>query len=162
MKTEVEPSSKSSPASTEAKGKTITRSPYFSNPRPVKRFTRYSSGKTGMKAIAVMASLAGNLAPTAEGLATPTSPGPSPNNKRSVVTPDASLSSTKNVKKPKKAPSRKKNLSYDVPRTESFGALCAGSFPDLDQNVEPHTLILGTHPSIKSLAQEQYYGHPMK
>jgi hypothetical protein len=156
MKTEVEPSSQSSPVSKQAKGKS-TRSPYFSSPRPVKRFTRYSSGKT----VAVMVSLAGNLAPTVEGLAAATSPVPLPNNKRGVVTPDASISSTNNVKKPKKAPSRKKNLS-DVPRTESFGALWAGSFPDLDQNVEPHTLILGTHPSIQSLAQEQYYGHPMK
>jgi hypothetical protein len=158
MKTEVEPSSQSSPASTEA-GKT-TRSPYFSSPRAVKRFTRYSNGKTGMKAVAVMVSLAGNLTPTAEGLAAATSPVPSPSNKRGVVTPDASIPST-NVKKPKKAPSRKKNLS-DVPRTESFGALWAGSLPDLDQNVEPHTLILGTHPSVKSLEEQRYYGHPMK
>jgi hypothetical protein len=158
MKTEVEPSSQSSPASTQAKGKS-TRSPYFSSPRPVKRFARYSSGKT---AVAVMVSLAGNLAPTAEGLAAATSPVPLPSNKRGVVTPDVSISSTNDVKKPKKAPSRKKNLSDDVPRTESFGALWVGSFPDLDQNVKPHTLILGTHPSIKSLAQDQYYGHPMK
>jgi hypothetical protein len=156
MKTEVEPSSQSSPASPEAKGKK-TRSPYFSSPRPVKRFTRYSSGK-----LAVMVSLAGNLTPIAKGLAPATPPVPLPNNKRGVVTPDASISSTNNdVKKPKRASPRKKNVS-DVPRTESFGALWAGSFPDLDQSVEPHTLILGTHPSIKSLAQEQYYGHPMK
>lgn len=159
MKTEAEPSSQSSPASTEAKVKT-TRSPYFSNPRPVKRFTRSSSGKTGLKAATVLASFACNLAPTTEGLAAPTSPVPSPSNKRGVVTPDASISSNK-VKKSKKAPPGEKKISA-VPRTESFGALWAGSFPDLDSYVEPHTLILGTHPSVKSLAQEQYYGHPMK
>jgi hypothetical protein len=159
MKTEMETSSQSSSASSEAKGK-ITRSPYFSSPRPVKRCTRSSSSKTGMKAVAIMVSLAGNLAPTAEGFAAATSPVPLPSNKRGVVTPDASFSST-NVKKPKKAPSGKKNAS-NVPRTESSGALCAASFPELDQSVEPHTLILGTHPSVKSLEQQQYYGHPMK
>jgi hypothetical protein len=113
-----------------------------------------------MKAVAVMVSLAGNLAPTAESLAAATSAVPLPSNKRGIVTPEASIPST-NVKKQKKAANRKKNLA-DVPRTESFGALWAGSFPDFDQNVEPHTLILGTHPSVKSLDQQRYYGHPMK
>jgi hypothetical protein len=126
-----------------------------------------------MKAAAIMVSLAGNLTPTpiAEGLAPTTPPVPLPNNKRRVVTPAVSLSSPSNsvktpnnnsFKKPKKAPSRKKNVS-NVPRTGSFGAPWAGSYPDLDlNNVEPNTLILGTHPSIKSLAREQYSGHPMK
>jgi len=27
--------------------------------------------------------------------------------------------------------------------------------------IDVHTLILGTHPSIRSLSEEQYYGHPM-
>jgi G:T/U-mismatch repair DNA glycosylase len=31
-----------------------------------------------------------------------------------------------------------------------------------DRNIEAHTLILGTHPSIKSLSESQYYGHTMK
>jgi len=58
-------------------------------------------------------------------------------------------------------------------RTQSFDALHAGnihqhieggviSSTDAGPAVEPHTLILGTHPSIASLSQQQYYGHPMK
>ena len=44
-----------------------------------------------------------------------------------------------------------------VPRiarsTVSFAAL-------IDEAVPPHTLIIGTHPSIISFAREQYFGHP--
>jgi len=73
-------------------------------------------------------------------------------------------------------------------RTESFGALWSGSLHlhitnrlnaeacssndvaavqeeapcSASTSVEPHTLILGTHPSVKSLGKQQYYGHPMK
>ena len=54
-------------------------------------------------------------------------------------------------------------------RTESFGAVWSGSslFQD-GQNkpfvpvIPPHTLILGTHPSIASLTKGEYYGHTMK
>jgi hypothetical protein len=47
--------------------------------------------------------------------------------------------------------------------TNSQGAFTAANFPNLqERNIEIHTLILGTHPSIQSLAKEQYYGHPMK
>jgi hypothetical protein len=156
--------SKSSSPSTQANGN-ATRSPYFSRPRPVNRVKRHSKSITGMKAVAVVLSLASTLTPTVEGLAAENPALSSPSNKRrattiSVVTPDTTIPST-NIKKPKKTPSKKKDSS-DVPRTESFGALWAGSFPDLDQSVEPHTLILGTHPSIKSLEEQQYYGHPMK
>jgi hypothetical protein len=49
------------------------------------------------------------------------------------------------------------------PSTVSFDALTAANFPSLmNKNIEMHTLILGTHPSIKSLAESQYFGHPMK
>jgi hypothetical protein len=47
--------------------------------------------------------------------------------------------------------------------TESFGAFTAANFTNLeDKNIEIHTLILGTHPSGKSLKQEEYYGNPVK
>jgi hypothetical protein len=47
--------------------------------------------------------------------------------------------------------------------TVSFDALTAANFPSLmNKNIEMHTLILGTHPSIKSLAESQYFGNPMK
>eukprot|EP00978_Attheya_sp_CCMP212_P027544 scaffold92310_cov59-Attheya_sp.AAC.1 len=50
-----------------------------------------------------------------------------------------------------------------VSRTSSFEPLWTGSlFPDSDKTPRVHTLIVGTHPSIASLAQEQYFGHPMK
>lgn len=56
------------------------------------------------------------------------------------------------------------------PRTECFGALYCGNVNPHAATapaakaplVEPHTLILGTHPSVASLSQQQYYGHPMK
>jgi len=49
-----------------------------------------------------------------------------------------------------------------VSRTSSFEPLWTGSlFPDSDTPPRVHTLIVGTHPSIASLAQEQYFGHTM-
>eukprot|EP00980_Cylindrotheca_fusiformis_P001343 scaffold338_cov116-Cylindrotheca_fusiformis.AAC.8 len=48
------------------------------------------------------------------------------------------------------------------PSTRSFDAVTADSFPSLEgANIEIHTLVLGTHPSIKSLEESQYFGHPM-
>ena len=48
-----------------------------------------------------------------------------------------------------------------IERTESFQPVSHLTFnPQSDRKI--HTLILGTHPSIKSLAQSQYYGHPLK
>jgi hypoxanthine-DNA glycosylase len=44
--------------------------------------------------------------------------------------------------------------STNTPRTESFPAL-------VDPRVPVHTLILGTHPSVKSLEEQEYYGHAM-
>jgi hypothetical protein len=48
-----------------------------------------------------------------------------------------------------------------VTRTSSFSAMWAGQVDSLP-NIEPHTLILGTHPSTTSLKQQQYYAHPVK
>ena len=54
-------------------------------------------------------------------------------------------------------------MQQPTARTLSFGAIWAGNFPSLvDQQIKVHTLILGTHPSIRSLKEEQYFGHPMK
>ena len=60
----------------------------------------------------------------------------------------------------------KKTKNQNTPRTQSFAPLTTdllvGNNEDGDRRVVPHTLILGTHPSIASLEQSQYYGHPMK
>jgi hypothetical protein len=48
-----------------------------------------------------------------------------------------------------------------VKATESFQPISALTF-DPKSKIQIHTLLLGTHPSIESLAQSQYYGHPMK
>jgi G:T/U-mismatch repair DNA glycosylase len=48
-------------------------------------------------------------------------------------------------------------------RTVSFSACWAGNF-ELTMNndaIQPHTLILGTHPSVASLSGNEYYGHPL-
>jgi G:T/U-mismatch repair DNA glycosylase len=46
--------------------------------------------------------------------------------------------------------------------TSSFGVLWAGNFTELQhENIQIHTLILGTHPSITSLEENRYFGHPM-
>lgn len=72
---------------------------------------------------------------------------------------------------PETSNSRKPRLTgvaaTGVPRTSSFPPLTADQFPYWQkefsrkglQPVLPHTLILGTHPSVTSLQQEQYYGH---
>ncbi|EEC46368.1 predicted protein [Phaeodactylum tricornutum CCAP 1055/1] len=75
---------------------------------------------------------------------------------------------------PETSNSRKRRLTgvaaTGVPRTSSFPPLTADQFPHWQeefsrkgrQPVLPHTLILGTHPSVTSLQQEQYYGHAVK
>jgi hypothetical protein len=70
------------------------------------------------------------------------------------VTP---MSSEKTPTKPKRQTSAKNR------RTQSFDALWHGSLPQQKESpTEPHTLILGTHPSVKSLEQQRYFGHDMK
>jgi len=65
-----------------------------------------------------------------------------------------SSSSALPIKKPRTSSSK------TTKRTQSFTALYPECFPHLD--VKPHTLIVGTHPSISSLSQQQYFAHPMK
>jgi hypothetical protein len=48
-----------------------------------------------------------------------------------------------------------------VERTKSFQPVSDYTFHP-DSNMKIHTLLLGTHPSVQSLAQSRYYGHPMK
>lgn len=48
-----------------------------------------------------------------------------------------------------------------VERTVSFQPISDRTF-NPDSKVKIHTLLLGTHPSVKSLAKSQYYAHPMK
>jgi hypoxanthine-DNA glycosylase len=52
------------------------------------------------------------------------------------------------------------NKKASVPVTTSFEPIWSGRFDDVE-TVLVHTLILGTHPSIKSLEEQQYFGHPM-
>ena len=81
----------------------------------------------------------------------------------SPATPDRKKASKKwaivSPSPAKKAVGRSKKVDI----TESFGALTAANLTSLkDQNIEIHTLILGTHPSVSSLSRDQYYAHPMK
>ena len=46
------------------------------------------------------------------------------------------------------------NIDTKQKRTNSFQPL-------FHEEIPVHTLILGTHPSIKSLSENQYFGHPM-
>jgi G:T/U-mismatch repair DNA glycosylase len=93
-----------------------------------------------------------------------------------VVSPDVASRPKKKPRTPPTANSRRTPaLKRDPPvppppRTESFDAFWAGSLlsPPSPQPldtpgliVEPHTLLLGTHPSIASLSESQYYGHIM-
>jgi hypoxanthine-DNA glycosylase len=120
-------------------------SPYFQSPR---------KGKGKQKAVAatiLTAVASATLIPTAASSFVPEAPA-----KRSVstrVTP--SPISSKRLKRTQ--------LTSNRP-TQSFEPIWSNRFlssKDNDNPVPVHTLILGTHPSIKSLEQEQYYGHPM-
>jgi double-stranded uracil-DNA glycosylase len=52
----------------------------------------------------------------------------------------------------------KKRKHYYAPLTTSFQPVWSGRWDDV-QTIPVHTLILGTHPSIKSLQEQQYFGH---
>lgn len=67
----------------------------------------------------------------------------------------SSITATTATSKAKK----KKKTSKEVGLTNSFEPLWSNRFTD--DPVPVHTLILGTHPSIASLSQYQYYGHTM-
>jgi serine/threonine protein kinase len=55
------------------------------------------------------------------------------------------------------APNKKASKSKSAKASSSFDALWAGNFTSLrDKNIEAYTLTLGTHPSIRSLAENQY------
>lgn len=55
-------------------------------------------------------------------------------------------------------PSKKSKKENE--RTQSFDPQWHGVF-DSGTDVKVHTIMLGTHPSITSLAKVQYFGHPM-
>jgi hypothetical protein len=79
------------------------------------------------------------------------------------VTPSPS-SKKKKFKKGANSSSNDNNSKNNT-RTQSFHPLWSGSldgFEREDSIVEPHTLILGTHPSVTSLQKQQSYAHPMK
>ncbi|GKZ01028.1 hypothetical protein MPSEU_001054200 [Mayamaea pseudoterrestris] len=70
------------------------------------------------------------------------------------VTPDSSSNEG--------SPKLKKQAIARTRRTESFGVLLHSTLlPDCLRPTEPHTLILGTHPSIASLERHEYFGHDM-
>ena len=48
-----------------------------------------------------------------------------------------------------------KTEKVEVERTQSFAPQT-----NADKSISVHTLVLGTHPSIASLAKERYFGHP--
>jgi hypothetical protein len=75
------------------------------------------------------------------------------NEKSRIVTP--ARRSTK-VTSPQRVNKKQSN-----DRTESFGAMWDGVL-NPNTRIQPHTLILGTHPSIVSLQEGEYYAHPMK
>lgn len=85
------------------------------------------------------------------------SSGPTTPNKKVKKSP---TSPTDNKKAKKGSPAKKKQAAKDAPMTNSFGPLCSKRYTD-NHPVPVHTLILGTHPSVASLSQAEYYGHDM-
>ena len=51
--------------------------------------------------------------------------------------------------------------SHSITTTSCFGALTSAQL-GMDLSIPIHTLILGTHPGIKLLAEHEYYCHPNK
>ncbi|KAL3915730.1 MAG: hypothetical protein SGILL_005507 [Bacillariaceae sp.] len=72
----------------------------------------------------------------------------------------ATTGASPNKKNNTKSPKTKKKTTAATPITTSFEPIWSGRFEDM-KPVPVHTLILGTHPSIKSLEEQQYFGHPM-
>jgi double-stranded uracil-DNA glycosylase len=81
------------------------------------------------------------------------------NNKKKNKSPRIMATLAQTTKTKHNRTSKKRQHDY-APLTTSFQPVWCGRWDDdTIKNVPVHTLILGTHPSIKSLEEQQYFGH---
>jgi hypothetical protein len=110
-------------------------------------------------------SLSSALAAFAHSSASPI-PSRPPKSRWNIVTPipekRKAIDSEMSVQSPETR-KRKKTNGKTSSSTSSFGPLTADNFPNSEnKDIKIHTLILGTHPSVKSFEEDQYYAHKQK